>query len=428
MTLTPANRALALRQRLPVQLGHRAAPSERLDLAALNLGTISSIGNGSLAMRDAFHPITTGLATGIPLTAHKLGHIQSLGLGQFTSGLLQQTTTFSNYLGDNSNSFGKFARDIINNCLTFLFFDAQQIISRLSQHLPEISAIISLGLVYLGPAIIKHAAAFPMAFFMPRVLQSTQGHDIEFDRVLEDKATVSLYLGTDVRSGKRVVVKVFDRHFSVVSLGTIMLRMCLENNRRALKLFQDYTDAPFSYKILDIKAEGNQVYIVMDYVDELVVESTRLTDLFDLIENPQILTPKWLAKTFSQIATQLRWLLSHGYVYADLKPDNIMLTPHGAAIIDFDALVADGDQRRYPLLSNYPIGSRFYEAPEVTSGATWPTEVSMVFSFGTILLETIPPWQEEFRDIREFAQRCVEPEPQNRPKLGKVIDELEAMK
>lgn len=77
------------------------------------------------------------------------------------------------------------------------------------------------------------------------------------------------------------------------------------------------------------------------------------------------------------LAAALHYLHRVGYLHLDVKPDNVIMTPSGAVLIDFNLALPPGRGRR-------GVGSRYYMAPEQVE-ATELTPATDVFALGMTL-------------------------------------------
>ena len=93
---------------------------------------------------------------------------------------------------------------------------------------------------------------------------------------------------------------------------------------------------------------------------------------------------------------------SQGIVHRDVKPDNIVLSPEGAVLIDFGiakAVAASGSDRL--TRSGFAVGTSAYMSPEQISGVEGIDARSDFYSLACVLFECLagkPPFDDPFED------------------------------
>ena len=91
-----------------------------------------------------------------------------------------------------------------------------------------------------------------------------------------------------------------------------------------------------------------------------------------------------------------------GIVHRDVKPDNIVLSPEGAVLVDFGiakAVAAAGSDRL--TRSGFAVGTSAYMSPEQISGIDDIDARSDLYSLGCVLFECLagrPPFDDPFED------------------------------
>lgn len=99
----------------------------------------------------------------------------------------------------------------------------------------------------------------------------------------------------------------------------------------------------------------------------------------------------WMAR---QMAEALRELHRKGWMHADVKPSNIMLSPGGhATLIDFGFARRPGEERS--IVDRSVVGTARYIAPEMICSALRHDIRSDIYSLGATLYELLaghPPW------------------------------------
>lgn len=127
------------------------------------------------------------------------------------------------------------------------------------------------------------------------------------------------------------------------------------------------------------------------------------------------------------VATALGHVHSMGVVHRDVKPENILLAPHGAVLLDFGharapAIMPSVDSHD----TKYIVGTPNYVSPEQVSGRRIADSRSDVYSLGCVLLEMLTgqlPFAAS--SARESMQRRLdEPPPDIRALRPDVPEEL----
>jgi serine/threonine protein kinase len=128
------------------------------------------------------------------------------------------------------------------------------------------------------------------------------------------------------------------------------------------------------------------------------------------------------------VATALAHVHSLGVVHRDVKPENILLSAHGAVLLDFGharapAIMPSADPHD---AKKYIIGTANYVSPEQVSGRRVADSRSDIYSLGCVLLEMLTgqlPFAAS--SARESMQRRLdEPPPDVRAVRPDVPEEL----
>jgi serine/threonine protein kinase len=137
------------------------------------------------------------------------------------------------------------------------------------------------------------------------------------------------------------------------------------------------------------------------------------------------------ARTARDVAMALAHVHSHGVVHRDVKPENILLSPAGAVLLDFGharapAVMQGSDSHD---AKKYIVGTPNYVSPEQVSGRRVADSRSDVYSLGCVLLEMltgqIPFAATSARG--SMQRRVVEPPPDVRALRPDVPEELAAV-
>ena len=181
-----------------------------------------------------------------------------------------------------------------------------------------------------------------------------------------------------------------------------------------------------------------ELFLVMELVDGMTLEAMRRPQQVDAVH------------IFHQVAEGLAHMHEHGYVHADMKPNNIIVSDNMVVkIIDLgqscaigtikpriqgtpDYIAPEQVHRRAitPRTDVYNLGATMYW---VMTGRNIPTalakEDSLVGSLETHLIERAKPVVEMNSDVNhrlnDLIMQCVEPNPEQRPRdMHQVADRL----
>ncbi len=116
------------------------------------------------------------------------------------------------------------------------------------------------------------------------------------------------------------------------------------------------------------------------------------------------------------ILDALAYAHERGIVHRDVKPENILLAPGGATLVDFGiakAVLEAGQDRL--TRSGFAVGTSAYMSPEQISGLADVDARSDLYSLGCVLYEALtgrPPYDDPFEDLILAKHRTAEvPDP-----------------
>ena len=121
-----------------------------------------------------------------------------------------------------------------------------------------------------------------------------------------------------------------------------------------------------------------------------------------------------------------------GIVHRDVKPENIVLSPSGAVLLDFGiakAVAASGNDRL--TRSGFAVGTSTYMSPEQITGEEDIDHRSDLYSLGCVLFEALagrPPFEDPFEEmVLRLHQSAAPPDlrtlrPDAPPALVEVIE------
>ena len=224
-------------------------------------------------------------------------------------------------------------------------------------------------------------------------------------------ATSRVYLATREDDDERVVVKVMKSGAAEKERSQYFL---LE-----MQVLQKVSH-PNIVPITDVGEAQGVLFFTMPFIDgETMRQRLAREGAFPMAD---------AARIARDVAHALGHVHSLGVVHRDVKPENILLSPNGAVLLDFGharapAIMPNGDSHD---AKRYIVGTANYVSPEQVSGRRVADSRSDLYSLGCVLLEMLTgmlPFAAS--SARESMQRRVEePPPDIRTLRPDVPDEL----
>ena len=122
--------------------------------------------------------------------------------------------------------------------------------------------------------------------------------------------------------------------------------------------------------------DDGQLFIAMEYLDGVTLRAR-------LNQGP--LTESETLAIAIDVADGLRAAHEHGIIHRDIKPENILLTAHGACIVDFGIAKLDGETQTRP---GAVLGTAAYMRPEQARGDVVDHRTDL-WSMGIVLHEML---------------------------------------
>ncbi|MGH7547639.1 MAG: serine/threonine-protein kinase [Gemmatimonadales bacterium] len=181
------------------------------------------------------------------------------------------------------------------------------------------------------------------------------------------------------QSGRKVAIKVLHPELAVSVAADRFLREI----RYAAQL-----DHPHIARLIDSGETDYLLWYVMPYVPG---ESLRQV----LRREPRLTIPR-VARIGCEVLDALDHAHARGIAHRDIKPDNIVLSPEGAVLVDLGiarAMASSGDDR--VTRSGFVVGTEEYMSPEQAAGHPDVDGRTDVYSLGVVLFESLagrPPF------------------------------------
>src|SRR5437016_13467282 len=187
-----------------------------------------------------------------------------------------------------------------------------------------------------------------------------------------------IFAATD-RTGEQVAIKVLHPELAVSVAADRFLREI----RYASQLHH-----PHIAPLLDSGETEYLLWFVMPFVPG---ESLR-----QVLRRERRLAIPTAARTACEVLDALGHAHAHGIAHRDIKPDNIVLSPAGAVLVDLGiarAIATSGDDR--VTRSGFVVGTEEYMSPEQAAGSPDVDGRTDLYSLGIVLVESLagrPPF------------------------------------
>ena len=137
---------------------------------------------------------------------------------------------------------------------------------------------------------------------------------------------------------------------------------------------------PHIVTVIDRGEDGGRQYIVFEYVDG--------EDLKQLIERGGPLPARRAIELALEVADALAFAHENGLVHRDVKPQNVLLTPDGAAKVTDFGIARSLDVEHGVTQTGTVLGTSDYLSPEQAGGKP-TTPASDIYSLGIVLYELL---------------------------------------
>jgi serine/threonine-protein kinase len=219
---------------------------------------------------------------------------------------------------------------------------------------------------------------------LPLVRQAV-AHRYTVDREIGRGGAARVFSATDA-AGRPVALKVLHPQLAASVTADRFLREIQ---------FVAKLDHPRIARLLD-SGEGEWiVYYVMDYVP-----GPTLRAHLDRVRKASISDTAHIAR---DILGALACAHAQNIVHRDVKPENVVLSPSGAVLVDFGIAKAIADAGSDRLTrSGFAVGTSAYMSPEQIGGTDNVDARSDLYSLGCVLFECLagrPPFDDPFDDL-----------------------------
>ncbi len=183
----------------------------------------------------------------------------------------------------------------------------------------------------------------------------------------------TVYLGTDLKHGREVAVKVI-RPDLVAAVGS-------ERFLREIEITANLNH-PHILPLLDSGAHDGLLYYVMPYVAG--------GSLRRLLESEAVIPLEAVLRISQEVASALDYAHSRGVVHRDIKPENILFNEGLAVVGDFGIAVAVGSAPREKVTrTGAALGTLGYMSPEQALGTADLDARTDVYSLGCVIYELL---------------------------------------
>lgn len=182
----------------------------------------------------------------------------------------------------------------------------------------------------------------------------------------------NVYKALDEQTNKVVALKILkEEHIT----DTDFLRRFEQEAKAVLSLSH-----PNIVHSFDVGKEEEINYIVLEYVEGCTLK--------DIIKEDGPLTPKEAASIVSQVLDALDYAHSSGIIHRDVKPQNVLITGDGTAMLTDFGIARDASSTTRTFAGTNVIGSVHYLSPEQARGEQVGPE-SDIYSCGIMLYEML---------------------------------------
>ncbi len=236
------------------------------------------------------------------------------------------------------------------------------------------------------------------------------------DRVIGEGSAATVYKGHHLALDIPVAIKILKTDQKRV--GSHLARTFLREARIIAKL--KHTN------IVDVMNAGEErglMFIVMQYVPG--------RSLGKAVEEKEVITVNDFIRIFMDVCNALAVAHAHSIIHRDIKPDNILLTPGGRAMLVDFGLVKDLAAYQDPSEQGLTLGTPLFISPEQARGEHTVDGRADIYSLGATMYFTLagtPPFQAftVMEVIRKHLKEAPRPLTEVAPHVPQSISDLVA--
>ncbi|MEW6348264.1 MAG: protein kinase [Thermodesulfobacteriota bacterium] len=201
------------------------------------------------------------------------------------------------------------------------------------------------------------------------------------DRVVGEGSAATVYKGHHLALDIPVAIKILKTDQK--RIGSHLARTFLREARIIAKLKHS--------NIVDVMNAGEErghMFIVMQYVPG--------RSLGKAVEEKEVITVNDFIRIFMDVCNALAEAHAHSIIHRDIKPDNILLTPGGRAMLVDFGLVKDLAAYHDPSEKGMTLGTPLFISPEQARGEQSIDCRADIYSLGATMFFTlagVPPFQ-----------------------------------
>jgi serine/threonine protein kinase len=233
-------------------------------------------------------------------------------------------------------------------------------------------------------------------------------------RVLGAGATSTVYLADDPFQEREVAVKLINKRR--IDADAAEMADAAMRTEKALLGKLNY---PHVIKIHDVVEDGDEHYVIMEYVGGGTMEQH--------CTRGRLLDPETVIDAIFKCGKALEYINGLGLIHRDLKPANILITDTAdVKLTDFGATLISAEGGT----ASASVGTPFYMSPEQLMGNSIDFRSDM-YSLGVVLYELLTgerPFQGSSMESITHQVQNVTPKPpsQMRPQLPPALDAVVA--